>query len=142
MLSKINNIIPFIYATKEIKFFGINLAKIYRIYVSENKSLAMSNSCDPMDYSLPSSSVHGILQARILEWVAIPFSRGSSLPRGWTWVSWIAGRFLTIWVTREVWSMLGKPQNSNKRNLKKSKYIPWSWSGGLNIFKMAVILVF
>ena len=37
--------------------------------------------CDPMDYSLPGSSVHGILQARILEWVAIPFSRGSSQPR-------------------------------------------------------------
>ena len=37
--------------------------------------------CDPMDYNLPGSSVHGILQARILEWVAIPFSRGSSQPR-------------------------------------------------------------
>ena len=40
-----------------------------------------------------SSSVHGILQARILEWVAIFFSRGSSQPRGWTWISHIAGRF-------------------------------------------------
>ena len=39
--------------------------------------------CDPMDYSLPGSSVHGILQARTLEWVAMPFSRGSSLPRDW-----------------------------------------------------------
>ena len=46
--------------------------------------------CDTMDYSLPGSSVHGILQARILEWVAIPFLRGSSWPRDWTWVSWIA----------------------------------------------------
>ena len=43
--------------------------------------------CDPMDYSLPGSSVHGILQARILEWVAMPSSRGSSLPRDWTCVS-------------------------------------------------------
>ena len=40
-----------------------------------------------MDCSLPGSSVHGILQARILEWVAMPFSNGSSLPRDWTWVS-------------------------------------------------------
>ena len=40
--------------------------------------------CDPVDYSLPGSSVHGILQARILEWVAMPSSRGSSQPRGWT----------------------------------------------------------
>ena len=38
--------------------------------------------CDPVDCSLPGSSVHGILQARILEWAAIPFSRGSSQPRG------------------------------------------------------------
>ena len=42
--------------------------------------------CDPVDYSLPGSSVHGILQARILEWVIISFSRGSSPPRDQTWV--------------------------------------------------------
>ena len=47
------------------------------------------------------SSVHGILQARILEWVAIPFSRGSSRPRDQTWVSWTAGRFFTVWAVRE-----------------------------------------
>ena len=50
--------------------------------------------CDPMDCSLPGSSVHGILQARILEWVAIPFSRGSSRTGDQTPVSHIAGRFL------------------------------------------------
>ena len=54
-----------------------------------------------MDCSPPGSSVHGILQARILEWVAISFSRGSSWPRNWTQVSCIAGRFLTYWATRE-----------------------------------------
>ena len=53
--------------------------------------------CDPMDYSLPGSSVHGILQARILEWVAILFSRGSSRPRNQTQISSIAGRFFIIW---------------------------------------------
>ena len=57
--------------------------------------------CDPMDNSLPGSSVHGILQARILEWVAISSSRGSSWPRHRTWVSCIAGRFFTVWATRE-----------------------------------------
>ena len=46
------------------------------------------------------SSVYGILQAIILQWVAIPF-RGSSQPRGWTWVLRIAGRLFTIWATRE-----------------------------------------
>ena len=61
--------------------------------------------CDPMDYSLPGSSVHGILQAaRTLEWIAIPFSRGSSQPRDQTQVSCIAGRFFTIWATREAYS--------------------------------------
>ena len=48
-----------------------------------------------------SSSVHGILQARILEWVAISFSRGSSQPRGWTQVSCTAGRRFNLWATRE-----------------------------------------
>ena len=52
--------------------------------------------CDPLDCSLPGSSVYGISQARILEWVAIPFSRGSSQPRDGIWVSCIAGRFFTI----------------------------------------------
>ena len=57
--------------------------------------------CNLMDYSPPGSSVHGILQARILEWVALPSSRGSSQPRDWTQVSCIAGGFFTIWATRE-----------------------------------------
>ena len=60
-----------------------------------------SNSWRPMDYSLPGSSVHGILQARILEWVAISYSRGSSRPRDQTWVSCNAGRFFAIWATRD-----------------------------------------
>ena len=55
-----------------------------------------------MDNSPSGSSVHGILQARILEWVAIPFSRGSFPPRDWTQVSCTEGRFFTIWATREV----------------------------------------
>ena len=51
--------------------------------------------CDPMDHSLPGYSVLGILQARILEWVAISYSRGSSRPRDLTWISCIVIRFLT-----------------------------------------------
>ena len=57
--------------------------------------------CNPMDFSPPDSSVYGILQARILEWTAISFSRGSSWPRDQTWVSCTAGRFFTIWATKE-----------------------------------------
>ena len=60
---------------------------------------ALLQSCptlwDPMDYSPPGSSVHGILQARTLEWVAVPSSRRSSRPRNWTQVSCIACRFFT-----------------------------------------------
>ena len=56
--------------------------------------------CHPMDCSQAGSSTHRILQARILEWVDIPFSRGSSWPRSQTRVSCIAGRFFTIWATR------------------------------------------
>ena len=55
--------------------------------------------CDPMDWSLPGSSVRGTLQARIPEWVAISFSRGSSPPRDQTWVSCIAVGFFTNWAT-------------------------------------------
>ena len=59
----------------------------------------LTKSCltlgNPMDYSLPSSSVHGISQARTLEWVVISFSRGSSRLKDWTQVSCMAGRFFT-----------------------------------------------
>ena len=57
--------------------------------------------CNPMD-----CTVHGILQARILEWVALPFSRGSSQPRDRTLVSHIAGRLFTVWATREAQLLL------------------------------------
>ena len=56
---------------------------------------------DPMDSGPPGSSVNGILQVRTPEWVAIPFSRGSSQPRDWTWVFHITGRLFTVWATRE-----------------------------------------
>ena len=57
--------------------------------------------CNPMDCSLPGFSVHGIFQARVLERVAISFSRGSSWPRNQTHVSCVGGRCFTFWATRE-----------------------------------------
>ena len=57
--------------------------------------------CNSMDCSPPGSSVHGILQVRMLEWVAISFSRGSSQSRDQTQVFCIAGRLFTVWATRE-----------------------------------------
>ena len=58
--------------------------------------------CDSMDCNLPGSSVHGIFQTRILEWVAISFSRVSAWPRDWIQVSRIAGRLFTLLVKRDM----------------------------------------
>ena len=68
----------------------------------ERVLVSQSCPCDPMDCSPPGSFVHGIFQVRILEWVVISFSRGSSRLRDRTQVSCIAGRFFTILTTREV----------------------------------------
>ena len=80
------------------------------LYILENNPLSVTESesdvsqshptlCDPMDCNLPGSSIHGIFQARTLEWVAISFSRRSSRPRDWTRVSRIVGRHFIIWAT-------------------------------------------
>ena len=66
--------------------------------------------CDLMDYSPPGSSVHGISEARILEWGAVSFSRGSSPPRDGTWVSCIAGWFFMVWAT---WVLQDKTKTGN-----------------------------
>ena len=74
----------------------------YIIYGGGLVTKSCPTLCDPTDCGhLPDSSVHGIFQTRILEWVAISFSRGSSPPRDWIWVSCIAGRFFTNWATKE-----------------------------------------
>ena len=72
-----------------------------------------------MDCSPPDSLVHGILQARILEWVATSFSRGSSQPRDRTQVSCIAGRHFNLWATREAWYNNRRVSSSSRRNNAK-----------------------
>ena len=74
-------------------------------FTQERVTQSCPTLCDPTDYTL-----HGVLQARILEWVAIPFSRGSSQPRDRTQVSHIAGGFFTSRAT-------GKPKNTGKGSL-------------------------
>ena len=74
------------------------LKELWWFYCTESESEVSQLCpalCDPMDCSLPGFSVHGIFQARILEWVAISFSRGSSWPRDWTQVSHIVSRCFT-----------------------------------------------
>ena len=67
-----------------------------KVKVSKLLTQSCQTLCNAMDCSLPGSSIHKILQARILEWVAIPFSRGASRPRDRTQVSCTSGRFFTI----------------------------------------------
>ena len=89
--------------------------------------------CDPMDCCPPGSSVYGILQARILEWVAIPFSRGSSQPRDRTWVSCIVDRFFPISTQgnhmylfqSEKWKSLSLSDSLRPHGL----YSPWNSPG-------------
>ena len=85
------------------KLFSFSLIKcifISYIFFLWSRSV-VSDSLQPQGCSLPGSSVHGIFQARVLERVAISFSRGSSQPRDWTQVFHIAGRCFTLWATRE-----------------------------------------
>ena len=63
---------------------------------------------NPMDCSLPSSSVHGISQSGILKWVTVSFSRGSSLPKDQTGISWIGRWILYHWATREYMYIYGQ----------------------------------
>ena len=86
------------------------------------QSLSCVWLCDPMDCNPLGSSVHRILQARILEWVAISFSRGSSWPRDWTQVSHIASRCLNLWATRETHIYIC----SYQIHLKKKNHIIFS----------------
>ena len=78
------------------------------LYESESEvTQSCLTLCDPMDCSLPGFPVHGVFQARVLEWVAISFSRGSFWPRDRTQVSCIAGRCFTLWATREYYITIG-----------------------------------
>ena len=79
----------------------------------------------PTDSSPPSSSVHGILQAGILEWATIPFSRGPSQPRDQAQVSLLAGRFFTIWATREACGrdQMGQKLGSESHQLSEPHFL-------------------
>ena len=93
------------WATLYIALFTLHVhSAAQRVPVGLDKVLVIQlclTLCDPVEYSLLGSSVHRIFQARILQWVTIPFSRESSQPRDRTRVSCIAGRFFSIWDTRD-----------------------------------------
>ena len=111
--------------TDDIKYllmcwFALHIS-YFIVKVKSKSEVAQScpTLCDPMDCSLPGSSVHGIFQARILEWVAISFSRRPSQPRDWTWVSWTAGRIFTAWAAREA---LGRKAVTHPDSIFKSRH--------------------
>ena len=95
-------VLMYILLWKCFNVLSLNLSPVFesevKVFVAQLRPIL----CKPMDRTPPGFSVHGILQARILEWVAISSSRGSSQRRNWTQVSWIADRFFTIWSIREV----------------------------------------
>ena len=75
-------------------------SKDYFFLVKVKVAQSCLTLCDPVNCSPPGSSVHRIPQARILEWVAMLSSRGSSWPKDWTQVSYISGRFFIVWATK------------------------------------------
>ena len=109
------------------------------LFSTESKFLMFSGAqvlqlgptfCDPMDCSPLGSSISGILQARILEWIAVPSSRGSSRPRDGSWVSCTAGGFFTVWATREAPCSLGTCQTV-QRGEGEQRGESWSPCGRL-----------
>ena len=96
-------------------------------------SLLVAQSCltlwDPLDYNLPGSSVHGILQARILEWVAISFSRENSWPGDRTWVSEIAGGLFSAEASGKPFLVLQMPPNHRVVTLKRTEFYAAYFTG-------------
>ena len=97
-LPQVGNLEKFWYGWKE-NVFPLN----YLFIVCTQSCLTF---CNPIDHSLPGSSVHGTFQARTLEWFAISFSRTSSWPRDWIHISFLSRQILYSWATREALLLL------------------------------------
>ena len=96
--------------------------------------------CDPMDCSPAGSSVHGIFQARILEWVVISFFRGSSWARNWTQVSHVVGRFFTAWATREAHKVRWKQVYLERYAFHRQKAV-WESESSSEIWDVSFLCV-
>ena len=130
-MARVKSLIPFCWSwsklpgTGRLGSLGLYSVELEQWCESERESAVAQlclTLCDPVDCSPPGSSVHGILQARIVERVAISFSRGSSRPRDQTQVSRIAGRCFNLWATREAHTMVLIGPKRGKFNLK-SKWL-------------------
>ena len=103
-------------------FLGRSFSTVKTRFIQNKVKVKVAQSCltlcDPVDYTF-----HGILQARILEWVAIPFSRGSSLPSDQTQVSYIAGGFFISWATRGAHKVKWNTKNGKNEYKYKTFFI-------------------
>ena len=107
---------------------GLKWQHTHKTYQSESEAAqSCPTLCDPMDCSPPGSSLHGILQARVLEWGAISFSRGSSQPRDRTRFSRISGGHSNLWATREA---LKSVLNGTKAT--RTQMIMLMWAKNIN----------
>ena len=89
--------------------------------------------CNPVNCSPPGSSVHRVLQTRKQEWVAIPFSRGSSQPRDWICVSCIAAGFFTIWATCWQSSNIFRTEKDEIETKQTSSPVDRTWFTGHSV---------
>ena len=95
--------------------------------------------CDPMDCSLPGSSVHGLSQARILQWVAIPFSGGSSQLRDRNPISYVSCIGRWFFTTGATWEAPSSPKHVSTENLRTRTYLPiGSWMELAQDLKMKI----
>ena len=101
------------------------LLRVIKMKIESESEVSQScpTFCDPMDCRLPGSSIHGILQANILEWAAISFSRGSSWPRDQTQVSCIVGGCFNLWATREAIFELKKKKRKKENNTELQRLL-------------------
>ena len=106
------------------------LTRILGVQIVVVVTVSCLTLCNPMDCGPPGSSAHGILQARILEWVAMPSSRGSSWHEDWTQVSWTAGRFFFAGRFFTVWAIGSCRETRYSAVYKLLLRLPVSFSGG------------
>ena len=116
--------VTFCYVKCEFPIPTLEIASLLLCLEGEGE---VAQSCptlfNSMDCSLAGSFIHGIFQARVLEWVAISFSRESSWPRDQTWVSYAAGRFFTNWATKKFKRIIKKKKKTLQNGRFSCKYI-------------------
>ena len=125
-MARVKSLISFCWSWRKLTGTGrLGSAGLYSVDLelwceSESEVAQLCQTlCNTVDCSPPGSPIHGILQARIVEWVAISFSRGSPWPRDWTQVSCFAGRCFNLWATGEAHTMvlIGPKRGKFKRQM-------------------------